>query len=107
MQIYQTVPNEFARLLPPIKQALPDKSSTKQTPAVEFVSPIPLYLQLAGTHYERLIRVANDETRFWYMHEAASENWSYETSIPPSTIDITTERGVTVKIYRDNHCQLK
>lgn len=79
LQIHQAMPDEFKSLLPPISQALPDKSSTKQTPSAEFVSPIPLYPQLAWTHYERLIRVANDEARLWYMHEAASENWSYRT----------------------------
>ncbi|MBR3413769.1 MAG: DUF1016 family protein [Bacteroidales bacterium] len=31
------------------------------------------------THYERLIRVANDEARIWYLREAASESWSYRT----------------------------
>ena len=38
-----------------------------------------MYPQIAWTHYERLIRVANEEARIWYLHEAASENWSYRT----------------------------
>lgn len=30
-------------------------------------------------HYERLMRVRNEDERDWYMREAASENWSYRT----------------------------
>ena len=62
-----------------IRQALPDKSRIQQIPSVESVSPIPLYSQIAWTHYERLIRVANEEARIWYLRETASENWSYRT----------------------------
>lgn len=79
LQIHQAVPDEFATLLSPINQALPDKSVIKRTPSAESILPIPFYPQLAWTHYERLIRVTNDEARLWYMREAASENWSYRT----------------------------
>lgn len=77
LQIHQAVPDEFANMLPVINQALPDES--RNMPSAETISPIPFYPQLAWTHYERLIRVANDEARLWYMQEAATENWSYRT----------------------------
>ena len=79
LQICQALPDEFVSLLPTINQALPDKSRNQQIPSAESVSPIPLYPQIAWTHYERLIRVANEEARIWYLREAASENWSYRT----------------------------
>lgn len=79
LQIRQALPDEFASLLFPINQALPDKFSAIRTASAEATPPIPLYPQLAWTHYERLIRVANDEARLWYMREAATENWSYRT----------------------------
>lgn len=34
---------------------------------------------LSWMHYERLMRVRNEDERDWYMREAASENWSYRT----------------------------
>ena len=77
LQIHQALPDEFVKLLPTINQALPDKSL--KISSAETISPIPFYPQLAWTHYERLIRVANDEARLWYLHEAATENWSYRT----------------------------
>lgn len=79
LQIRQALPDEFVSLLPTINQALPDESRNQQIPSAESVSPIPLYPQIAWTHYERLIRVANEEARIWYLREAASENWSYRT----------------------------
>ena len=79
LQIRQALPDEFVSLLPTINQALPDESRNQQIPSAESVSTIPLYPQIAWTHYERLIRVANEEARIWYLHEAASENWSYRT----------------------------
>lgn len=79
LQIRQALPDEFVSLLPTINQTLPDESRNQQIPSAESVSPIPLYPQIAWTHYERLIRVANEEARIWYLREAASENWSYRT----------------------------
>lgn len=34
---------------------------------------------LSWSHYERLMRIKNDEERDWYMREAAGENWSVRT----------------------------
>jgi predicted nuclease of restriction endonuclease-like (RecB) superfamily len=36
-------------------------------------------VQLSWSHYERLIRVADPDARFWYMHEAATQQWDYRT----------------------------
>ena len=35
--------------------------------------------QLSWSHYERLMRVDDEKARLWYMHEAASQQWSYRT----------------------------
>lgn len=32
--------------------------------------------ELNWTHYRALLRVENEQARFWYMNEAVSENWS-------------------------------
>ncbi|RXK82715.1 DUF1016 domain-containing protein [Chlorobaculum sp. 24CR] len=32
--------------------------------------------ELSWTHYRALLRVSNKEAREWYVHEAASQNWS-------------------------------
>src|SRR5574344_697959 len=34
---------------------------------------------LTWSHYERLLRVTNNDARLWYMREAAQEMWSYRT----------------------------
>lgn len=34
---------------------------------------------LSWMHYERLMRVANEDEREWYLREASAENWSYRT----------------------------
>ena len=34
---------------------------------------------LSWMHYERLMRIDNENERDWYMREAANENWSYRT----------------------------
>ena len=37
------------------------------------------WLRLTWSHYERLMRVANDDERNWYLKEAAEQTWSYRT----------------------------
>ena len=34
---------------------------------------------LSWSHYERLMRIKNEDERDWYMREAAGENWSVRT----------------------------
>ena len=36
-------------------------------------------LRLSWSHYERLMRVTNEEERQWYMKEASEQMWSYRT----------------------------
>ena len=36
-------------------------------------------LNLSWSHYERLMRIRNEEERDWYMREASAENWSVRT----------------------------
>lgn len=35
--------------------------------------------QLSWSHYENLMRVADEKARMWYMQEAAAEQWDYRT----------------------------
>lgn len=43
------------------------------------ISTYQMPANLSWMHYERLMRVRNEDERDWYMREAASENWSYRT----------------------------
>lgn len=45
----------------------------------ENVSTYQMPNNLSWMHYERLMRVRNEDERDWYMREAAIENWSYRT----------------------------
>ena len=38
-----------------------------------------LLSNLSWSHYERLMRIKNEDERDWYMREAAGENWSVRT----------------------------
>ena len=69
-QIQQTVPAEFRSRLASIQQTMPAESSD---------NGIAMPVQLSWSHYERLIRVADPDARFWYMHEAATQQWDYRT----------------------------
>ena len=70
LQIQQTVPAEFRSRLASIRQTMPAESVT---------DGIAMPVQLSWSHYERLIRVADPDARFWYMHEAATQQWDYRT----------------------------
>ena len=70
LQIQQTMPAEFKSRLRQIRQTMPAESVT---------DGIALPVQLSWSHYERLIRVADPDARFWYMHEAAIQQWDYRT----------------------------
>ncbi|MDR0688491.1 MAG: PDDEXK nuclease domain-containing protein [Prevotellaceae bacterium] len=60
------MPTVPAELKATISQALADQSKPS----------LPL---LSWSHYERLMRVRNEEARSWYMQEAAKQMWSYRT----------------------------
>ena len=70
LQIQQTMPAEFKSRLRQIRQTMPAESSN---------NGIAMPVQLSWSHYERLIRVADPDARFWYMHEAATQQWDYRT----------------------------
>ena len=70
LQIQQTMPAEFKSRLRQIRQTMPAESSD---------NGIAMPVQLSWSHYERLIRVADPDARFWYMHEAATQQWDYRT----------------------------
>lgn len=42
-------------------------------------SPIPFYPNLSWLHYERLMRVKDENARLWYLKETAHEQWDYRT----------------------------
>lgn len=78
LAIQQAVPAELEKM---IQQALPAESEKSQTKSDQLPLQIgqALPAQLSWTHYERLMRVEDEQARMWYMHEAASQQWSYRT----------------------------
>lgn len=54
-----------------IQQAVPAKSDV----AIQQAPPA----LLSWTHYERLMRVTNEDARLWYLKEAVEQMWSYRT----------------------------
>ncbi|MDE7438628.1 MAG: PDDEXK nuclease domain-containing protein, partial [Muribaculaceae bacterium] len=50
-----------------------------QTVSAEFELAKYLPSNLSWSHYERLMRIEDDNERDWYMREAAGENWSVRT----------------------------
>ena len=85
LQIQQTMPAEFKTQVMQIQQTLSANStaSDKEVAIPDIFTPTtngqPLCSQLSWSHYERLIRVADDKAREWYMQEAATQQWDYRT----------------------------
>ncbi|MDE5902607.1 MAG: PDDEXK nuclease domain-containing protein [Muribaculaceae bacterium] len=50
-----------------------------QTASAELELAKMLPSNLSWSHYERLMRIKNEDERDWYMREAAEENWSVRT----------------------------
>lgn len=50
-----------------------------QTVSAELELAKMLPFNLSWSHYERLMRIKNEDERDWYMREAAEENWSVRT----------------------------
>lgn len=50
-----------------------------QTPSAQLELAKSLPSNLSWSHYERLMRVKDDDERDWYMHEASGEGWSVRT----------------------------
>ena len=56
-----------------------DSTAKRQTACAEMELAKMLPPNLSWSHYERLMRINDDEERDWYMREAAGENWSVRT----------------------------
>lgn len=86
IQIQQTVSAEFREKIFQIQQTISAESDGNTNPL-----PIPLKgttekenmqtlsAQLSWSHYERLIRVSDLKAREWYMKEAVSQQWNFQT----------------------------
>lgn len=75
LQIQQSLLAEFG-----------DCCMNQQSLLVDSLPPInkettvyPMPLNLSWMHYERLMRVKDENERDWYLREASAENWSYRT----------------------------
>ena len=70
-------------------QSQDEKGSTVWSESSVIISQTPAQLlvkigqtlpaQLTWSHFKRLMRVDDEKARMWYMHEAASQQWSYRT----------------------------
>ena len=86
IQIQQTVSAEFREKIFQIQQTISAESDGNTNPL-----PIPLKgttdienvqalsAQLSWSHYERLMRVSDLQARKWYMKEAISQQWNFQT----------------------------
>lgn len=73
LQIQQPLLAEFNQVGVNQQPLLAESSSSSE------LSTYQMPTNLSWMHYERLMRVRNEEERDWYMREAATENWSYRT----------------------------
>lgn len=55
------------------------ESDIQRMPSAELELAQILPANLSWSHYERLMRIANEDERDWYMREAALEGWSVRT----------------------------
>lgn len=79
LNIQRTPPSESMR----IGQTASDQSSVStpkkgQTPSDQFEIRFNIP-NLSWSHYERLLRIKDDDERDWYMRESSGENWSVRT----------------------------
>lgn len=81
LQIGQTVSDQFREIDFSKGQTLPDQSACgiQRTPSTELELAQILPANLSWSHYERLMRIADEDERDWYMREAALEGWSVRT----------------------------
>lgn len=64
-------------LLPTKGQTASDLSEWTASAELELAQILPA--NLSWSHYERLMRIADEDERDWYMREAALEGWSVRT----------------------------
>lgn len=76
LQIQQTQPIELNK----VKHSDPQTSDEIQrTASAELDLGQVLPANLSWSHYERLMRITDEDERDWYMREAALESWSVRT----------------------------
>lgn len=88
LPIYQTVSDKLDLKHQTLPDILPTKGQTPSDQSEIFIRRMPsaelelaqiLPANLSWSHYERLMRIADEDERDWYMREAALEGWSVRT----------------------------
>lgn len=88
LPIHQTVSDKLESKHQTLSDLLPTKGQTPSVLSESDIQPMPsaglelaqiLPANLSWSHYERLMRIAHEDERDWYMREAALEGWSVRT----------------------------
>lgn len=88
LPIHQTVSDKLESKHQTLSDLLPTKGQTPSVLSESDIQPMPsaelelaqiLPATLSWSHYERLMRIADEDERDWYMREAALEGWSVRT----------------------------
>ncbi len=88
LPIYQTVSDKLDSKHQTLSDVLPTKGQTPSVLSESAIQPMPsaelelaqiLPANLSWSHYERLMRIVDEDERDWYMREAALEGWSVRT----------------------------
>lgn len=88
LPIYQTVSDKLGSKHQTLSDLLPTKRQTpsdlsgsaiQRMPSAELELAQILPANLSWSHYERLIRISDEDERDWYMREASLEGWSVRT----------------------------
>lgn len=88
LPIYQTVSDKLDSKHQTTSDVLPTKGQTPSVLSESAIQPMPsaelelaqiLPANLSWSHYERLMRIVDEDERDWYMREAALEGWSVRT----------------------------
>lgn len=88
LPIHQTVSDKSESKHQTLSDLLPKKGQTPSVLSESDIQPMPsaelelaqiLPANLSWSHYERLMRIADEDERDWYMREAALEGWSVRT----------------------------
>jgi len=88
LPIHQTVSDKLESKHQTLSDLLPTKGQTpsvlsesaiQRTPSAELELAQIIPANLSWSHYERLMRIADEDERDWYMREAALEGWSVRT----------------------------
>lgn len=88
LPIHQTVSDKLESKHQTLSDLLPTKGQTpsvlsesaiQRTASAELELAQIIPANLSWSHYERLMRIADEDERDWYMREAALEGWSVRT----------------------------